>query len=146
MAVERIRAASEAARATGIMLFARADGVMNGTYDMAEALRRARAFDVAGADGLYVPLPPNPEDLRRLCRATGKPVNALAAGPYARLTVPEFVGLGVARISLGSALARVTHRAIRDAARAMFEGGDFSPLMKGMAGKDVDRLLEQDPT
>ncbi|MFN0116163.1 MAG: isocitrate lyase/phosphoenolpyruvate mutase family protein [Paracoccaceae bacterium] len=144
LAVERIRAAAAAARALNgdFVLVARADGVMNGTYGMAEALARIRAFDAAGADCLYVPLPPSAEDLAAVCRATAKPVNALAAGTFTRLTRADFAKLGVARISLGSSLARVTHRAIRDAALAMFGArGDFSPLGQGMPGSEVDGLL-----
>ena|GEM_PF-2821242 len=66
---------------------------------------------------------------------------ALAAGRFARVSRAEFAAAGVARISLGSALARLTHRAIRDAGLAMFGAGDFTPLGEGMAGSEVDRLL-----
>ena len=143
LAVERIRAAVSAARALprDFVLVARADGVMNGTYGMDEALARIAAYDAAGADCLYVPLPPTVADLRQLCAMTDKPVNALAAGPYAKVTMAEFAAIGVARISLGSALARVTHRAIRDAAVAMFGAGDFTPLGQGMPGSEVDAML-----
>ncbi len=144
LAVERIRAAAAAARALpdDFVLVARADGVMNGTYDTEEALARIRAFDEAGADCLYVPLPPTTDDLVRICKATKKPVNALAAGPtYTRLTRTQYAVMGVARISLGSALARVTHRAIFDAAEAMLGAGDFSSLGRGIAGSKVDALL-----
>jgi len=146
LAVERIRAAAAAARALGrdFVLVARADGVMNGTYDMDEALRRIRAFDEAGADCLYVPLPPTAEDLRKVCAATSKPVNALAAASYTTLSRADFAALGVARISLGSALARATHRVIHDAAVAMFGQGDFNPLGQTIAGSKVDALLEQE--
>ena len=143
LATERIRAASAAARALprDFVLVARADGVMTGTYDMAEALARVRAFDEAGADCLYVPLPPNMAALAEVAKATSKPINALAAGPFAKVSCAEYAAAGIARISLGSALARVTHAAIRDAAQAMFGNGDFSPLTKVMPGSDVDALL-----
>lgn len=144
LAVERVRAASSAARALGKDFFfvARADGVMTRGYDMAEAIRRIQAFDAAGADGLYVPLPPSFDDLKRIVAATSKPVNVLAAGPYAKFTTAQYAAAGVARISLGSALARVTHRAIHEAATAMFGDGDFSPLTLAMAGHKVDALLK----
>ncbi|MGB5559396.1 MAG: isocitrate lyase/phosphoenolpyruvate mutase family protein [Paracoccaceae bacterium] len=143
LAVERIRAAAAAARALprDFVLVARADGVMTGSYDIAEALRRIRAFDAAGADCLYVPMPQTRDDLAAVCKATSKPVNALAAGPYTALSRADFAALGVARISLGSALARVTHRAIHDAAKAMFGTGDFTPLSHSISGSEVDRLL-----
>ncbi len=143
LAVERVRAAASAARALqGDFIFvARADGVMNGRYDLAEAIRRIRAFDEAGADCLYVPLPPGPEELRHVIAATNKPVNALAVGPLSQLSRADFAKLGVARISLGSALARVSHRAIHDAGRAIIKDGDFTQLANGMPGHEVDALL-----
>lgn len=143
-AVERIRAAAAAARALprDFILVARADGIMNGHYDIDEAIRRLRAFDEAGADCLYAPLPKTVDDLKRVIAATEKPVNVLVAGPvYSAIPKSDYAAMGAARLSLGSALARVTHRAINDAACAMFGDGDFSPLSNAMAGGDVDRLL-----
>ena len=142
-AVERIRAAAAAARSLDrdFVLVARADGVMNGLYGMSEALARIEAFDQAGADCLYVPMPPSVHDLARVVSATAKPVNALAAGSFAKLSRSGFAGMGVARISLGAALARATHRVIRDAGTGMFGEGDFSRL-GGILGDDVDAMLE----
>ncbi|MSU89273.1 isocitrate lyase/phosphoenolpyruvate mutase family protein [Rhodobacteraceae bacterium 2CG4] len=141
-AVERIRAAAAAARALprDFVLLARADGVMTGAYGMDEAQVRALAFAAAGADAVYVPLPPDMAALAALCRAVPVPVNALAAGSFARRTRAEFAAAGVARISLGSALARATHRVIAETARAMFDKGEFAGL-GGIAGDAVDALL-----
>ena len=143
LAVERVRAAASAARALGDDFFfvARADGVMTGAYDIDEALRRIRAFDAAGADGLYVPMPKTMDDLKRVIDATDKPVNALAAGPYAKHTLAEYAALGAGRISLGSALARATHRVIHDASLSMFGDGDFTALSTGIPGTEVDKLM-----
>lgn len=143
LAVERVRAASSAARALNKDFFfvARADGVMTGAYDIEEALRRIRAFDEAGADGLYVPIPKTMDDLKRIIDATDKPVNVLAAGPYAKHSHAEYAALGAARISVGSALARATHRIIHDAGHAMLHEGDFTGLLKGISGAKVDKLM-----
>ncbi len=143
LAVERIRAASSAARALGrdFVLVARADGVMTGTYGMAEALARIRAFDAAGADCLYVPMPPTIAELAAVCGATAKPVNALAAGPFTTMSRAGFGRIGVARISLGSVLARAAIRTVHEAGRAMFRAGDFSMLDHALPGDEVDRLL-----
>ena len=143
LAVERIRAGAAAARALGrdFVFVARADGVMTGRYDLEEALRRIRAFDAAGADCLYVPVPGTAEDLARVVAATAKPVNALAVGPFAGITREGFAALGVARISLGAALARVTHRAIVEVGEAILGRGDFSGLARTIPGAEVDRLL-----
>ena len=143
LAVERMRAAADAAKqvAGDFFFVARADGIMIRAYEVDEAILRLQAFEAAGVDGLYAPLPRSMGDLAKIVGAVSKPVNALAAGPYAKVTTAEFAAAGVARISLGSALARVTHRVIHDAAKAMFEAGDFSGLSAAMNGAEVDRLL-----
>lgn len=144
LAVERVKAAASAARALSEDFFfvARADGVMTGAYDIEEALRRIRAFDAAGADGLYVPMPKTPDDLRRIIAATDKPVNVLAAGKFSKLTRADYAQMGAARISLGSSLARVTHKVIHDASIAMFGEGDFTMLGTGISGAEVDKLMQ----
>ncbi|MFZ2102255.1 MAG: isocitrate lyase/phosphoenolpyruvate mutase family protein [Oricola sp.] len=146
LAVERVRAAASAARALGrpFVFCARADGVMNGVYDTDEAIRRIRAFEAAGADLLYVPLPPDMDSLKRIVDSVSKPVNALAAGPYVRYSVDEFAALGVRRISVGSAIARATHRVIADTVSAMLDRGDFSPLANGIKGVDAMLLKGAD--
>ena len=143
-AVERIRAAVAAARALpgDFVLVARADGVMNGEYDLEEALARIAGYEAVGADCVYIPLPGTLADQARVCAATTLPVNALAAGPLSQVSRADLAQAGVARISLGSALARVTHRVIHDAAQAMFAQGDFSMLGTGMPGSEVDALLK----
>ncbi|KQB97856.1 PEP phosphonomutase [Loktanella sp. 1ANDIMAR09] len=143
LAVERIAAAAAAARGLGhdFVLTARADGILTGAYDTEEAIRRLLAFEAAGADCLYAPLPPDMAALARICAATTAPVNALVAGPFNRHSQADFANIGVARLSLGSALSRITHRAIYDAATAMFGSGDFSPLQKGISSDIIDDLL-----
>ncbi|WP_299928289.1 isocitrate lyase/phosphoenolpyruvate mutase family protein [uncultured Pelagimonas sp.] len=145
IAVERIRAAASACRALprDFVLVARADGVMNGQYDLAEAIRRIQAYEAAGADCVYIPMPPNFNDLATICAATALPVNALAAGPFANHDRTAFAKAGVARISIGSALARVTHRAIFDAASQMYEDGIFTSLTHSISGTKVDKLLNK---
>ena len=144
LAVARIEAAAAAARSApaDFVLTARADGVMHGCYDLDEAIRRLQAFEKAGADVLFVPLPGSLDDLRRICRSVSGPVNALAAGPLARCTLAEFAAAGVARISLGASLARVTHRAIVDCAAALFERGEFACLADSISGSEVERLID----
>lgn len=144
LAVERIRAASAAARALKDDFFfvARADGVMTGAYDIDEAIRRIKAFDRAGADGLYVPLPKTLEDLQRVIDATDKPVNVLVAGPYAKHPVSTYAQMGAARLSLGSALARVTHNVIVETGQAILSEGNFSGLSAAASGAKIDKMLK----
>lgn len=143
LAVERVHAAAAAARevSSDFVFVARADGVMHGHYDMDEALRRIRAFDAAGADCLYVPVPPSIVALRDVVAATSKPVNALAVGPLAEIPLSEFAAMGVARVSIGAVLARATHRVIHEIGQEMLSAGDFSGLRHSISGAKIDALL-----
>ncbi len=143
MAVERIKAGVASARALKrpFIFCARADGVMNGVYDLAEGIRRLQAFEAAGADLLYLPVPPGKAELAQVLASVRKPVNALAAGPLKSLKVAELAAMGVRRISTGSQIARLTHAAIRDATTAMLDHGSFAPLAGTASGDDIDALL-----
>jgi 2-methylisocitrate lyase-like PEP mutase family enzyme len=145
LAVERIRAAASAARGLGrpFVLVARADGVMNGTYDLAEGICRLQAFEAAGADCLYLPGLPGKAELAQVLASVSAPVNALAAGPLQNMTVAELATMGVRRISTGSQIARVTHAAIRDCMGAMLTEGHFEPLKQSASGGDIDVLLNK---
>ncbi|MEJ6478934.1 MAG: isocitrate lyase/phosphoenolpyruvate mutase family protein [Octadecabacter sp.] len=146
LAVEKIRAAAAAARALprDFVLTARADGIMVDAYDIDEAIRRLKAFSAAGADCLYAPMTKSFADLAQIVAQTDKPVNALVAGEYTAYGRADFAKIGVARLSLGSALARTTHRVIHDAATAMFGAGEFSALGNAMNGGIVDALLTKE--
>ena len=148
LAIERIKTAAAAARALpyDFVLCARADGIMTDTYDIDEAIARLQGFEAVGADCLYAPMPKSMADLARICGAVTAPVNALAAGPlFTSQTMADFAKAGVARISLGSALARATHRVLHDAAVEMFDtahnGGSFSLLGRSISGDKVDGLI-----
>lgn len=143
LAVERIKAAADAARSAkgDFFLVARADGVMQGTYDRAEALRRLKAFEAVGADGLYAPVYGGPDDIADLVSQVSAPVNVLITALNATDTLQDYAKAGAARISLGSSLARLTHRTLFDAASAMLSQGDFSSLSGAMSGAKIDKLL-----
>ena len=143
LALERVKAAVAATRALShdFVFVARADGMMNGVYDMEEALHRLRAFDAAGADCLYAPMPPSLADVQRLVDCTDKPLNVLAVGQFAKTTRAEYAAMGVARLSLGSGLARVTTGALINTARSILSDGDFSDILNAAATPDIEALL-----
>ncbi len=144
LAVERIKAGVDAARSLGqpFVFCARADGILTGTYDTHEAIRRLKAFEEAGADLLYAPLLPDAEALKRVMGSVTKPINVLAAGAVAKMKVTEISAFGVRRISLGSQIARITHRAIRDCVHEMLtEPGEFTALAKSISGNKIDQML-----
>ncbi len=138
LAVERIRAAVAAARALDrdFVIVARADGFMIKAYDLDEAIRRMQAFESVGADCVYAPWLADLAALRRVCAAVKGPVNALALGAFTSLSRAEFGAAGVARISVGSGLSRMTQRTLVDVGSAAI-GGDFTALANVMTGMDV---------
>lgn len=142
LSVECIKAAVSAAQElpSDFVLVARADGVMNGHYDLSEALRRLRAFDEAGADCLYIPEPGTIDDLKKVVAATTKPVNALPVGPLQSLTVADFAQIGVARLSLGSLLARSIHTQIVETASSIFDENHFNGC-RPASGDLIDALM-----
>ena len=144
LAIERIKAAVAAARALpqDFVLTARADGIMTETYDINEAIARLQGFEAAGADCLYAPMPKSMDDVARICASVSAPVNVLVAGPlFTAHSMAGFAKLGVARLSLGSALARATHRILHDAAAQMFQEDSFSLLGHSISGDKVDALI-----
>ncbi len=143
LAVERIRAAASAVRALGrpFVLVGRADGVMHGSYDLAEGIRRLQAFAAAGADLLYLPRLGSRGELAQVLASVDKPVNALASGPLRDMTVTELATMGVRRISVGAQVARLTHAVIRDAVGAMFGQGSFTSLHGAAPAAETDALM-----
>ena len=143
LAVEKIRAGVAAARALGrpFVLTARADGVMNGTYDLQQGILRLQAFEAAGADCLYLPVPPGKAELAQVLAAVKGPVNALAVGPLQDMSVSQLAGMGVRRISLGSQVARLAHAAIRDGMAALMQG-NLTPFKASAPGSEIDALLQ----
>lgn len=142
-AVERVEAAISVAKSKDpdFVITARADGVMNGQYDVAEAKRRLLEYDRLGAHVVYAPVLPDMTVVADICKSVDAAVNVLCVGNFTGYPLETYRSAGVARISLGSALARVTHRVLFDSAVEMFEKGEFSSLSNGISGGRIDKLL-----
>jgi 2-methylisocitrate lyase-like PEP mutase family enzyme len=142
-AVARIRTARAAIDATGakVILTARSEIVLHGHEGgLKEALRRLSAFAEAGADALYAPGLRKAEDVAEVVRVAGKlPVNYLAASPA--LNFRQIEDLGVRRISVGAALARVAWEAFMKAAREIAEKGVFDAFTPSPAFADLQKLF-----
>ncbi len=126
-AVERVAAAVAAARSLGFpfTLTARAENHIRGNPDLGDTIGRLRAFAEAGADVLYAPGLRTADEIRTVCAAVRKPVNVLAVPG---LTLGEIVAAGAQRVSVGGGLAWVAVKAMADAAVAIRDRGDLSPL------------------
>ncbi len=126
-ATDRIRAAVEAARAQPFpfVLTARAENFLVGRPDLADTIERLQAYQDAGADVLYAPGLTREDDIRMLVRSVDRPVNVVMGLMNSPFDVATLSKLGVKRISVGSALARLAYGALQDAAREMTERGTF---------------------
>jgi 2-methylisocitrate lyase-like PEP mutase family enzyme len=128
-AVERIRAARAAIDRTGIpvVLTGRCEAWLVGEPDpLRAALLRLPSYAAAGADCLYAPGVKAPDEIAALVKAVApKPVNVLVSSPSPLLTVSRLADLGVRRISVGSAFARVAWGAFIRAAKSIRSTGTF---------------------
>lgn len=143
-AVERIAAAVEAARALPFpfVLTARAENFLHGRPDLDDTIRRLQAFEQAGADVLYAPGLPNLDAVRAVCAAVSRPVNVLAGGSGAALSVAALAAAGVRRISLGSALSRAALGGFIRAAREIKEHGSFGFAAEALPFAEANDFMQ----
>lgn len=146
-AVERVAAAVEAARSLAFpfVLTARAENFLHGRPDLDDTLERLRAYAAAGADVLYAPGLSDLEVIRQVCSTLARPVNVLAFGPLASVTLDELEDAGVRRVSLGSTLARSALDAFVRAARELQEQRTFSFAAEPRALDGLDSFMAGPP-
>ncbi|MGC0422242.1 isocitrate lyase/PEP mutase family protein [Embleya sp. AB8] len=140
---ERIAAARAAAGDVPLFINARVDTYLRGVGDPADRLRttldRAAAYLAAGADGVFVPGVTDPTTVAALAEALTAPLNVLV-GPGAP-SVAELGKLGVARVSLGSAVAEAAYAVVRRAARELYESGTYTGLTDTIPYGDLNALF-----
>jgi 2-methylisocitrate lyase-like PEP mutase family enzyme len=105
---------------------ARIDTYLRGVGGVEETVARARAYLAAGADGVFVPGVVDPGTIGSLVANIPAPVNIMA-GPGA-LPIPDLAKLGVARVSLGSSVARAAYAVARRAAEDALGAGTYAAL------------------
>lgn len=146
-AVERVRAARTAIDATGVpvVLTARCEAWLVGHPEAERvALERLVAFADAGADCLFAPGVRDPAAIARIVKAVApRPVNVLVSAPGAGLTLAGLRDIGVRRISVGSAFARVAWDAFMRAARSVAETGAFDALKNAAPYAEINGLFRR---
>ena len=147
LAVERIRAARSAIDAAGIpvVLTARCEGwLVDPGIQARIVLDRLVAYADAGADCLFAPGVRDVGKIKDIVQAVvPKPVNVLVSSPGPGLSFSRLSEVGVRRISVGSALARVAWKAFMLAAHSISETGDFDVLSGAASFVELNRLFEQ---
>jgi 2-methylisocitrate lyase-like PEP mutase family enzyme len=147
LAVERIRAAAEAARQLPcpFVLTARCENYLHQRADLSDTIRRLQAYQDAGADVLYAPAIKNPDDVATLVRSVDRPVNVLMGMPAMNLSVAQLAAIGVKRITVGSALARAAIGGFLRAAREIRENGTFHFNDEAASSMEINSLLDRSP-
>jgi len=143
LAVERIAAAAQACRALphDFVLTARCENFLWGRPDLDDTIRRLQAFEHAGADVLYAPGLRDLATIRTVCQALSKPLNVVVGLPGVSLSVGDLAAVGVKRISVGSALARLAYGAVVHAARDMATDGTFHGLDQAMGFAELESFF-----
>jgi 2-methylisocitrate lyase-like PEP mutase family enzyme len=143
-AVDRIRAAAEAASDQSFLLTARAENYLWGRPDLADTIARLQAFSEAGADVLYAPGLPDIDAIRTLCREVDKPVNVVMGLQGQSYTVRELSEAGVRRISVGGSFARAALGALKRAAEEVLEKGTFHYAADAIPARVVSQLMSDE--
>jgi 2-methylisocitrate lyase-like PEP mutase family enzyme len=145
---ERIRAAREAAQAAGgdLVINARTDvylfrvGARETRFDA--AVQRANLYRAAGADCLFVPGVIDADTIAALVRAIDGPLNIMAM-PGAPSTL-QLGQLGVARVSVGSAIAQGALATTRRAARELLEQGTYGAPEDSLPFGEINGMFAQE--
>jgi 2-methylisocitrate lyase-like PEP mutase family enzyme len=143
LAVERIAAAAEAARALPFQftLTARAHNFAYANPDLGETIGRLKAFEEVGADVLFAPGLPDLDAVRAVCGALSKPFNFMAGIKGKSFSVNELAAVGVRRISLATSLYRAAMTGFLDAARQVRDTGQFAFLDRCETTAELNQLM-----
>jgi 2-methylisocitrate lyase-like PEP mutase family enzyme len=144
LAVERVRAAVEATRSLPFpfTVTGRAENYLVGRPDLKDTIRRLQAYQEAGADVLYAPGLSSKEDIAAVVSSVDRPVNVVMGLQGLHLSLAELAGIGVKRVSVGSALSRVALGAFLRAAREMRDHGTFTFSAEAVSYRDISSMFE----
>ena len=144
LAVERVRAAAEVARALPFpfTLTGRAENYLVGRPDLKDTIKRLQAYQEAGADVLYAPGLTSKGDIAAVVRSVDRPVNVVMGLQGIQLSLAALSEIGVKRVSVGSALSRAALGAFLRAAREMRERGTFTFSDEAVSYREISAMFE----
>ncbi len=145
-AVDRVRAAREAADSVGVpvVINARTDVYLLGVGEpdtrFEHAIRRANAYRKAGADCLFLPAVTRRADIEQIVPALEGPLNLLAFPGIP--AIPELERLGVARLSVGTRLTLNAMSALKKTVAELLSTGTYESMLVGdVTFADANRLM-----
>jgi 2-methylisocitrate lyase-like PEP mutase family enzyme len=142
-AVARIKAARQAIDQSGgdTILVGRAECFLVGRPDIDEVIRRLQAYADAGADCLYAPDLRTRDQISTVVKEVApKPVNVLISSPGG-LSVADAAALGVRRVSVGGAFARVAWGGFQRAAKELAKKGTFGGFADAAPHGDLNKFF-----
>lgn len=142
-AVERIRAAVDAAKGQGFLLTARAENYLWGRADLGETVKRLQLFSEAGADVLYAPGLPDLAAIKTVCQEVDKPVNVVMGLQGTNYSVQELSDVGVKRISVGGSFARAALGEFMRAALEVKDQGSFNYSDRAISSGDITLMMAE---
>jgi 2-methylisocitrate lyase-like PEP mutase family enzyme len=144
LAVERIAAAAEAARALPFpfLLTARAHNFLYKGASLHDTVKRLQAFEKAGAHVLFAPGLPDLTAVRTVCASVSKPFNFMVGIKGKSFSVGELAAAGVRRISLATSLYRAAMSGLLDAVREVKDTGEFGFLDQCVTTPELYKLME----
>jgi len=144
-ALERVKAAVAAARSLPypFTLTARAENLIHGRPDLKDTIRRLEAFADAGADVLFAPGLKTYEEIEAVVKAVApRPVNVIMGIAGSNFSLDGLAGIGVKRVSLGSALIRAAYGAFFRAAEEIRQKGTFGFANKAKPYAAINELFK----
>jgi 2-methylisocitrate lyase-like PEP mutase family enzyme len=143
LAVERIAAAAQAARALPFpfILTARAHNFLYAAPSLEDTISRLQAFEKAGADVLFAPGLPDLASVGSVCAAVAKPVNFMVGIKGKSFSLAELGAAGVRRISLATSLYRAAMTGLLDAASQVKDTGQFGFLDRCLTTPELNKLM-----
>lgn len=144
LAVERITAAAEAARAlpSPFMLTARTHNLLFGNPNLDETTRRLQAFEKAGAPVLFAPGLPDLNAVRTVCSSISKPFNFMVGIRGRSFPVADLAAAGVRRISLATSLYRAAMTGFLNAVHEIKEKGTFTFVDRSVNTSELLEFME----
>jgi len=146
VAIERVRAAREAANSAGvpIVINARTDVYLLGIGEpdtrFEHAIRRANAYRKAGADCLFLPAVARRADIERIVPALDGPLNLITVPGIP--TIRELESLGVARVSVGTRLTLGAMSALKKTVAELLSTGTYESMLEATTTyADANRLM-----
>ena len=144
-AVDRIRAAAEAARNLGFAftLTGRAENYLWGRPDLKDTIARLQAYQEAGANVLYAPGLATRDDIAALVSSVDRPVNVVMGLRDVELSLADLAALGVRRISVGSSLCRTALGAFIRAGQEMRDQGTFTFAKDAANSREITAIFSE---